>query len=188
MRTLETIDAELAEAKSQLANVRGTPTEVYSRIVGYYRSVKNWNRGKKAEYKERKTFVVDQDSAKTRATTGPSMMRRDLPDTTSDTMSAPTAGATTVLAQGSARIDLFVRASCPACPAAKAAAAKTGLPVRLIDADSPEGLEEAARASVYATPTALLIDGNGLEQRRGRDAKSIAAFGATLQTESAGAL
>jgi len=187
VRTLETIDAELAEARLQLENVRGTPTEVYSRIVGYYRSVKNWNRGKKAEYKERKTFVVDQDSAKTRATTVPSRMGRGLSGAIGHGQSATTAGKVTGQAKGNARIDLFVRASCPACPAAKAAAAKTGIPVRLIDADSPEGLAEAARQSVYATPTALLIDGEGLEQCRGRDAKSIAAFSANQLMEGAGA-
>ena len=33
-------------------------TEVYSRIVGYFRPVKNWNAGKKQEYKERKVFKV----------------------------------------------------------------------------------------------------------------------------------
>lgn len=32
-------------------------TEVYARIVGYYRPVKNWNDGKRAEYKNRKEFV-----------------------------------------------------------------------------------------------------------------------------------
>lgn len=31
----------------------GEEAEVYSRIVGYYRPVKNWNKGKRAEYKER---------------------------------------------------------------------------------------------------------------------------------------
>lgn len=31
-------------------------TEVYTRIVGYYRPVKNWNLGKKAEYKDRHTY------------------------------------------------------------------------------------------------------------------------------------
>jgi ribonucleoside-triphosphate reductase len=35
----------------------GEPTEVYTRIVGYYRPVKNWNAGKKAEYRERREFV-----------------------------------------------------------------------------------------------------------------------------------
>lgn len=39
----------------------GEETEVYTRIVGYYRPVKNWNRGKKSEYNERKTFIIDKD-------------------------------------------------------------------------------------------------------------------------------
>jgi len=30
--------------------------EVYSRIVGYYRPVKNWNKGKREEFKQRKTY------------------------------------------------------------------------------------------------------------------------------------
>jgi anaerobic ribonucleoside-triphosphate reductase len=33
-------------------------TEVYSRIVGYYRPIQNWNRGKKSEYKERKLYSI----------------------------------------------------------------------------------------------------------------------------------
>ena len=37
----------------------GTETEVYSRITGYYRPVKNWNDGKTEEYKNRKAYVVD---------------------------------------------------------------------------------------------------------------------------------
>ena len=34
-------------------------TEVYSRVVGYLRPVKQWNEGKQAEYRRRKTFKVD---------------------------------------------------------------------------------------------------------------------------------
>ncbi len=37
----------------------GGPTEVYSRIVGYYRPVSQWNEGKKAEYNQRKVFQVN---------------------------------------------------------------------------------------------------------------------------------
>ena len=33
--------------------------EVYSRVVGYLRPVDQWNNGKKQEFRERKTFVVD---------------------------------------------------------------------------------------------------------------------------------
>lgn len=34
--------------------VRVIPCEIYSRIVGYYRPVQNWNIGKKQEFKERR--------------------------------------------------------------------------------------------------------------------------------------
>jgi len=37
----------------------GKETEVYSRIVGYYRPEKLWNAGKKSESKQRKMFVID---------------------------------------------------------------------------------------------------------------------------------
>ena len=33
-----------------------TECEVYSRVVGYLRPVKQWNRGKQQEFKDRKTF------------------------------------------------------------------------------------------------------------------------------------
>lgn len=34
-------------------------TEVYSRIVGYYRPVQQWNIGKQAEYHSRKSYAID---------------------------------------------------------------------------------------------------------------------------------
>ena len=49
MRTLEDIEKDLAAAREALSSVKGTPAEVYSRIVGYYRSVRNWNKGKREE-------------------------------------------------------------------------------------------------------------------------------------------
>jgi len=36
----------------------GQECEVYSRVVGYYRPVKNWNEGKRQEFRERKTFKI----------------------------------------------------------------------------------------------------------------------------------
>jgi anaerobic ribonucleoside-triphosphate reductase len=35
-----------------------TKCEVYSRVVGYIRPVQQWNEGKQAEWKDRKTFTV----------------------------------------------------------------------------------------------------------------------------------
>ncbi|MBN1149898.1 ribonucleoside triphosphate reductase [candidate division WOR-3 bacterium] len=40
----------------------GRETEIYSRVVGYYRPVKNWNKGKKEEFSERITYKVEKDS------------------------------------------------------------------------------------------------------------------------------
>ena len=37
----------------------GEETEVYSRITGYYRPIKNWNLGKIQEFKNRKEYEVD---------------------------------------------------------------------------------------------------------------------------------
>lgn len=33
------------------------PTEIYSRVVGYFRPTKQWNKGKQEEYKDRKVFT-----------------------------------------------------------------------------------------------------------------------------------
>ena len=46
------------KGKQPLCPECGKPTEVYSRVVGYYRPVKLWNKGKKEEFKERKDFDV----------------------------------------------------------------------------------------------------------------------------------
>ena len=37
----------------------GTNTEIYSRIVGYFRPVSQWNKGKTQEYGERRTFIPE---------------------------------------------------------------------------------------------------------------------------------
>lgn len=39
------------------------PCEVYSRIVGYYRPVSQWNKGKVQEFKNRKYFDISSSSA-----------------------------------------------------------------------------------------------------------------------------
>jgi len=37
----------------------GRQTEIYSRVVGYYRPVQNWHKGKQEEYRQRRTYAVD---------------------------------------------------------------------------------------------------------------------------------
>jgi len=34
----------------------GLECEVYSRVTGYFRPVKSWNKGKREEWKDRKTY------------------------------------------------------------------------------------------------------------------------------------
>ena len=38
----------------------GAETEVYSRVTGYFRPVKNWNRGKRQEFRDRKPYSVEK--------------------------------------------------------------------------------------------------------------------------------
>ena len=57
MRTKEVIDADILKQQIELDAVKGTKTEVYTRIVGYYRNVDNFNIGKKEEYRERKAYT-----------------------------------------------------------------------------------------------------------------------------------
>lgn len=43
---------------------RRIPCEVYSRIVGYLRPIQNWNRAKRAEFRARKTYVLQSYTTK----------------------------------------------------------------------------------------------------------------------------
>jgi len=47
--------------EQEKCSVCNQETEVYSRVVGYLRPVKQWNDGKQAEFSMRKTFDVTQD-------------------------------------------------------------------------------------------------------------------------------
>jgi anaerobic ribonucleoside-triphosphate reductase len=46
------------EEKEKVFAVR---TEVYSRVVGYYRPVQDWNEGKREEFKERKYLKIEEE-------------------------------------------------------------------------------------------------------------------------------
>ena len=151
MRNLEDIEKDLAEAREALSSVKGTPAEVYSRIVGYYRSVRNWNLGKKEEYNERRLYHL-RDEGSRAAVASPSLALRS----------------------GEERLMLFVRSSCPGCPPAKTAAAQLGIPVDLVNADTSSGMAEAVRCNVMATPTAILFSPEGKELKRAWDAAAIA--------------
>ncbi len=47
--------------KPMVKKVKVIKAEVYSRVVGYYRPVQNWNKGKKEEFKERNYLDFEKD-------------------------------------------------------------------------------------------------------------------------------
>ena len=53
-----TILDKLKELELRLSQCKGRETEVFTRIVGYYRPVGSWNSGKKSEFDMRKTFSL----------------------------------------------------------------------------------------------------------------------------------
>ena len=52
-------EAELEKLKEELKDVHGPECEVFSRVVGYYRPVQSWNKGKKEEFSLRKKFKAE---------------------------------------------------------------------------------------------------------------------------------
>ncbi|MDR2097779.1 MAG: hypothetical protein LBP37_04585 [Spirochaetaceae bacterium] len=171
MRKLEEIEKDLEQAREELSRVEGAPAEVYSRIVGYYRSVRNWNKGKREEYGERRLYDIETSSSRLERCTAGVVNAAD----------TNKAGAENVkefppISPSEPHILLFVRPGCPACPGAKAAVGKLGIPVDTIDTASENGLAEAARRNVMSTPTAILLNEKGEELSRARSSADIASL------------
>ena len=159
MRNLEDIEKDLDAAREALSSVEGTPAEVYSRIVGYYRSVRNWNRGKREEYGERRLYLIDAGKV--------SLDKAGLEKVSTNEL---------CVAGSPPSLLLFTRSSCPGCPPAKAAAQQLGIPLELINTDTAEGLAEAISRNVLSTPTAILLSPEGTELKRARDAQTIGSL------------
>ena len=85
----------------------GQPTEVYSRITGYYRPVQNWNDGKAQEYRDRKVYDVAH-----------SHMNHTAASAAAQTVPVENVSAAkpAALADGNY---LFTTATCPNCKIAK---------------------------------------------------------------------
>jgi ribonucleoside-triphosphate reductase len=180
MRNLEAIESELESAREALSNVKGTPAEVYTRIVGYYRSVRNWNKGKREEYGQRVMFHPDISLLAScmpvaQNTVGKPVYSAERVKTSvaNESLRGSPPEDWTLGKEASERLLLFIRPACPACPSAKAAANKLGLPLELYDADTNEGMAEAIRRQVQSTPTAILLSSDGEELGRAWDAAAI---------------
>ena len=140
----------------------GKPTEVYSRITGYYRPVQNWNDGKAQEYKDRKVYDI-----------GSSMQAHFNRETTSVPAAEP------VKETVNGRMVLVTTKTCPKCVMAKKFLNDAGLQYELVVADETP---ELARAyGVKQAPTLLILE-NDREVQRVENPSNIRAF-AERQTE-----
>lgn len=165
-RTLEQIEQEIAETKAALQNVHGTETEVYARIVGYYRAVKHWNKGKRDEFDQRKMFTLDACSYDITAA-----------DTTCACEAAPAAktAAQPVMNTESVTYEMYTRKTCPNCPPVKDFMSHLEMAGRSIDVDTPEGLAEAAKNGVFASPTVIFYNAAGVETARCHNVEELEA-------------
>ncbi len=165
MSRLNEINQEIEALKNELENVEGTETEIYARIVGYYRSVKNWNRGKKEEYKFRKDFSTDLKQTKNR--------KEEIKiQTEADEKSVPISSKKKEAPIQDGYL-YFYRNSCPNCPPVKNYLRSLPEEVLEINVDTAEGLRMAADFDVMATPTAIWLNADGTELFRGSSVKNL---------------
>lgn len=116
----------------------GKPSEVYSRITGYYRPVQNWNAGKTQEYKHRTEYVPE----KNRSLSEKCFEHADAVDI--DTVVR--------------KLMLFTTDSCPNCKVVKGFMQKSGL--RYDEIDAHANLLLAKEYDIRKVPT-LVVVGNG---------------------------
>ena len=117
----------------------GNETEVYSRITGYYRPVKNWNDGKTSEFKHRK--VYDADKALACEKTG----HRNCECKDEETNDA-------VMKDG---IFLFTKKDCPNCKAAKELLSSKGVEYQEVDAE--QEIDTAKKLKLRQAPTLVVV-------------------------------
>ncbi|MBI9105815.1 MAG: hypothetical protein JEZ04_03665 [Spirochaetales bacterium] len=173
MRTVEIVNTEIQELKDRLASVKGTDTEVYTRIVGYYRSVRNWNKGKRDEYNHRKLFSQPgsssiRETAETAVNTASFFdkvqpVRSDLSDSQGEPVSYL----------------YFYRTTCPNCPPVKTWLENIRLCGKMVNVDEKAGFEVAAEYQIYSSPTVVFLDSDGIEMYR---ANTVDALDALLST------
>ena len=124
----------------------GADAEVYSRITGYYRPVKNWNDGKSQEYKERKTYDVAS-----------SVLTHQGPKANAQEACASCSEA--ALADG---IYLFASATCPNCKIAESLLTKANITYTKVLAEQNKELTESL--GIKQAPTLVKVAGGEIEK------------------------
>jgi ribonucleoside-triphosphate reductase len=131
----------------------GQPTEVYSRITGYYRPVQNWNVGKSKEFQDRKVYNVDDSSYQ-------GFPRMKTSDNTECDCGEIASEETTK--QIETKNLLFVTKTCPNCKLAISFLRQSGMPFEIVDAE--ENREQTLEYGVKHAPTLVRISGGEIEK------------------------
>ena len=170
MRTVEIINKEIDELKERMMTVKGTDTEVYTRIVGYYRSVKNWNKGKRDEYNKRKLFSQPGRPSIREAvgSTVSTATFNEKPSPNRDSLSASTADP--------AGYYYFFRSTCPNCPPVKNWLDNFHINGKALNVDEKDGFEMATSYKIYSSPTVIFHDDEGQEIYRATDVNALDAL------------
>ena len=155
-RTVEQIDKEIERLKKDYENAEGTSTEVYTRIVGYYRSVKNWNKGKKEEYRYRKLYCEPSNMI---------IKGTGITEESPEAISAPDELPASYL--------YFFRSSCPNCPPVKEFVDEMHIDGEMINVDTDDGMTAASHYEVMAAPTVIFFDAGGKEMLRAHNAELL---------------
>ncbi len=130
--------------------VCGEEAEVYSRITGYYRPVKNWNDGKAQEYKDRKVYDI-----------GRSHLTHDVLDDDACDCCAEESAEVSV-ANGTY---LFTTATCPNCKIACNLLDKAGVAYEKLLAN--EHAEMATDLGIRQAPTLVVVENGAVAKYAG---------------------
>ncbi len=125
----------------------GKPTEVYSRITGYYRPIQNWNEGKAQEYKDRREYIIARSNL---THEGPRAEKPIEPASVDRHVSS------------AKRTILFATQTCPNCRIASQYLDKAGIEYEKLMAD--ENADLARHYGVKQAPTLVLVDGDQAEK------------------------
>lgn len=150
MKKIEDIDNEIAVLEKKINEVKGTETEVYTRIVGYHRSVSNWNNGKREEYGDRVTFNLDINIIKSKLKNSE---KNNEPNTTLDSNKINICNSSNV-----AFYKVFHSQFCRNCPPVLDFVKSLPVPGEEIDVSTDLGLNSARKYNIMSTPSVVLFD------------------------------
>ena len=139
----------------------GKATEVYSRITGYYRPVRNWNDGKSSEFENRKTYEPEELFSVNRNLLEEAGV--DEPRVGTQTLGRANRVEAPKSNSDAEKVILVTTKTCPNCQAAKNYLNQAGIEYDVILADEADGAEIAVQYNISAAPTLIVQSGEEAE-------------------------